>query len=90
MKERKGDQQLPIKNDLPFVQDAVIEDINERKKVGIERYGTPLQAFNGRDALLDAYEEAIDLTMYLKQLLIERDNNPNDPIRRGADDRIRK
>jgi hypothetical protein len=73
MKQRPGDQPLPDKNDLPFVQDAVIADIEARKAVGIERYGTPLQAFNGRDALQDAYEEAIDLAMYLKQCIIERD-----------------
>lgn len=71
-KQREGDQPLPIVNNLPFVQDAVIADIEARKRVGIERYGTPLQAFNGRDALQDAYEEAIDLSMYLKQLIIER------------------
>jgi len=29
--------------------------------------------FNGRDALKDAYEEALDLAMYLKQAMIERD-----------------
>ena len=75
MKVRRGDQVLPTKNDLPFVQDAVIADIEARKQVGIERYGTPLQPFNGRDALQDAYEEAIDLAMYLKQLIIERDAN---------------
>lgn len=51
----------------------VIEDIKQRKQIGIERYGTPLQAFNGRDALQDAYEEAIDLCMYLKQLIVERE-----------------
>jgi hypothetical protein len=73
MKERPGDQRLPAKNDQPFVQDAVIADIAARKQVGIERYGTPLQPFNGRDALRDAYEEAIDLTMYLKQAILERD-----------------
>lgn len=72
MKLRPGDQPLPIQNELPFVQDAVIADIEARKALGIERYGTPLQAFNGRDALRDAYEEAIDLCMYLKQSLIER------------------
>lgn len=72
-KQREGDQVLPTVNELPFVQDAVITDIEERKAVGIQRYGTPLQAFNGRDSTLDAYEEALDLTMYLKQMRIERD-----------------
>ena len=34
---------------------------------------TSLQAFNGRDALRDAYEEALDLCQYLRQALYERD-----------------
>lgn len=55
------------------MQDAVIADIDERKAIGLERYGTLLQPHNGRDALRDAYEEAIDLAMYLKQAIIERD-----------------
>jgi hypothetical protein len=32
-----------------------------------------LQAFNGRDALRDAYEEALDLACYLRQAIAERD-----------------
>jgi len=63
---------LPVKNDLTDIQSLVIEDIGRRREVGIERYGTALQPHNGRDALLDAYEEALDLTMYLKQALVER------------------
>jgi hypothetical protein len=31
--------------------------------------------FNGRDALLEAYQESLDLTVYLKQALMERDAN---------------
>lgn len=73
MKQREGDQVLPTVNDQPFIQDLVIQDIEARKQIGIQRYGTALQAFNGRDPLQDAYEEAIDLCMYLKQLMIERD-----------------
>lgn len=30
--------------------------------------------FNGRDALLDAYQEALDLVVYLRQVIYERDN----------------
>jgi hypothetical protein len=71
---REGDSQgLPTVNDGKFIQDLVIEDINERIQVGIKRYGTGLQAFNGRKSLLDAYEETMDLLMYLKQRLVEED-----------------
>jgi hypothetical protein len=70
---REGDSQpLPIPNQHPGVQAAVIADIGTRTELGIRRYGTALQPFNGRDALQDAYEEAIDLTVYLKQALMER------------------
>lgn len=73
MKQRKGDQPLPVKNNERDIQSRDISDIVARRKVGIERYGTALQPFNGRDALRDAYEEAMDLCMYLKQMLVERD-----------------
>lgn len=71
---RDGDSQpLPTPNGHADVQSAVIRDIEARRDIGIRRYGTALQPHNGRDALLDAYEEAIDLAMYLKQALIERE-----------------
>jgi hypothetical protein len=71
---RPEDQPLPtIHPGAPFIQDLVIADIEERKQIGIRRYGTPLQAHNERDALLDAYQEALGLCMYLKQALVERD-----------------
>lgn len=73
MRQRPGDQPLPVQNNERSIQDRVIDDINRRKEVGIQRYGTVLQPFNGRDALTDAYEEALDLAQYLKQLLVERD-----------------
>lgn len=51
----------------------VLADINDRAEMGKARYGTLLRADNGRDALLDAYQEAIDLVFYLRQCLAERD-----------------
>ena len=74
LKLRDGDQPLPVINDGPCIQDLVAEDIAARKAVGIQRYGTPLQPHNGRDTLRDAYEEALDLAMYLRQAIYERDN----------------
>lgn len=64
----------PVKNNNPAIVDLVVTDMLERKRVGIERYGVPLQANNGRNALVDAYEEALDLCMYLKQALEEQNN----------------
>jgi hypothetical protein len=74
MRQRPGDQPLPVPNDLPDVQSMVIADIRARREVGIGRYGTALQPHNGRDALRDAYEEALDLATYLRQVIAERDS----------------
>ncbi len=62
----------PIPNKSKPIWDLVREDIDERNKDGIKKYGTPLQAGNGRDALVDAYQEALDLVVYLRQAIEER------------------
>lgn len=49
----------------------VVADIRARAEHGIKKYGRPLETGNGRSALQDAYEEALDLVMYLKQKLLE-------------------
>jgi len=49
------EQPMPTRNDRTSIQSLVRADLDEREQVGIQRYGTPLQAFNGRDALRDAY-----------------------------------
>lgn len=66
------DQPPPIPSDRVAIVDLVVADMVERKRVGTERYGTPLQAFNGRDPLVDAYQEALDLVMYIRQAIEER------------------
>ena len=74
LKQRPGDQPLPTPNGNRDIQGLVIEDITARRQVGIQRYGTALQAHNGRDSLRDAYEEALDLAIYLRQVMEERDH----------------
>lgn len=69
----------PVVNASRPIQDLVMEDIAARKEVGLKKYGTLLQAHNGRDALMDAYQEALDLVMYLRQAIEERDASPVDP-----------
>lgn len=54
------------------IWEFVVEDMTERDRVGRRRYGTPLQANNGRDALVDAYKQALDLAVYLRQAIAER------------------
>jgi hypothetical protein len=66
----------PTPNDSEDIQSKVIRDIESRRQLGINTYGTALQAWNGRSALQDAYEESLDQTMYLKQMLIEDEGHP--------------
>ena len=69
----KNDQPMPILNNGPIMQELVMDDMKSRLKLGIWRYGTGLQAGNGRDMLQDAYEEALDLCVYLRGIIYERD-----------------
>lgn len=59
VKERIGDYFAtePIKV-------AVFKDIEERDAMGTAKYGTRLQSGNGRDALVDLYQEALDCVVY--------------------------
>ena len=63
----------PVANAQPAVWPLVMVDMAERDKFGREKYGTPLQPHNGRDALKDAYQEALDLAVYLRTAIYERD-----------------
>ena len=58
----------------------VKQDIESRAKLGDLKYGERFRAFNGRNALLDAYQEALDLCMYLRQELEERSSEPKNQI----------
>lgn len=53
----------------------VLEDMKARRELGISRYGQPVLPHNGRDALLDAYQEALDMCVYLRQAIEERKIN---------------
>ena len=55
------------------IANLVHADIEARVEYGVAHYGERLTSHNGRDALADAYQEALDLAMYLRQVLYERD-----------------
>lgn len=55
------------------VLDLVLADLRARAEAGKIKYGTYLMTRNGRDALMDAYQEALDLVMYLRQELEEKE-----------------
>jgi hypothetical protein len=67
------EQRDPIPNCHPAVWDLVLADIGTRDKIGEAKYRTRLQPHNGRDFLRDAYEEALDLVVYLRGAIFERD-----------------
>lgn len=73
-------QQSPRPNDSESVWQMVIRDMEGREKFGVEKYGTPLQVGNGRDPLIDAYQEALDLCVYLRQ---EIENRRNEDLRKS-------
>lgn len=50
----------------------------ERDRLGESRYGTRLRSFNGRDAGVDALQEALDLCAYLAQRYDEA--GPDDTV----------
>ena len=73
MSHGSSQQKPPESNNNPAVWDLVIADMRERDEFGYSKYGVRLQPNNGRDALLDAYQEAQDLVVYLRQAIFERD-----------------
>lgn len=82
-KTEPEDQPMPVVNDAPFIHDLVAEDarwsnytelardIEARGELGKRRYGTKLQANNGRLSAKDAYEELLDAACYLRQVFEE-------------------
>ena len=67
--KREPDPVTPV--DEPRVIDLVAEDLRIRAEEGRKKYGCYLYANNGREALIDAYQEVLDLAMYLRQRIKE-------------------
>lgn len=57
--------------ELP-VRSLLQQAFQERTKLGSAIYGTALRTHNGRDALVDAYQELLDACQYLRQVLLEQ------------------
>jgi len=63
------------------VTDAMIQDLVDRREAGKKKYGTELKTNNGRDPLVDAYQEALDLSAYLRQEIMERGGGNGDEVK---------
>jgi hypothetical protein len=61
-----------INIDPILVKDLVQADFNWRVSAGREKYGTYLQVEDGRDPLIDLYQELWDSIMYLRKELYRR------------------
>lgn len=86
----------PLDSCGPDIVDLVKADLDERRRVGIETYGKPLRAHNGRRPLRDLYAEMLDGIQYFRQEIAERealadtlermgDQWIKDAIREGSD-----
>src|SRR5882724_2434431 len=60
-----------VDDDNKDVAWQVLNDMRERDELGRARYGTPLTTNNGRDPLVDAYQEMLDGVAYLKAAWLE-------------------
>lgn len=77
-----NEQPDPIPNDKPSIHDLVIQAVEQRKQFGLEKYGTLLQAGNGRKSLKDALEEILDLACYLMCVIVEEEEASSDVEKR--------
>lgn len=59
-------------------------DLETRKAFGIAKYGTALQPFNGRDPLVDVYQELLDGLQYMRQAIFEFENGKEPSPARAA------
>jgi hypothetical protein len=60
-------QEAPSESDDPSIPQLIIKDMIEREQHGIAKYGQPVKARNGRDPLVDAYQETLDQLVYIRQ-----------------------
>lgn len=70
---RMAPEPPPKAVDGPAVWDLVMSDMAARDRVGTAKYGQRLVPGDGRDSLRDAYQEALDLAVYLRKAMYERD-----------------
>lgn len=70
-RDPKRDQPLPEQGEIN-VQEVLSRAVLERMKYGIDKYGSPLETFNGRDPVRDVWEELLDALTYMTQVRLER------------------
>ncbi len=54
------------------VMPQVMQDLEDRYQLGLERYGKPVKPMDGEDYLKHLYEELMDACVYIKAVIEER------------------
>lgn len=65
------EQKDPGLNSLPAVWNLVIQDMKDRDQEGVRKYGVRLQPQNGRNILIDQYQELLDAVVYSRSQIEE-------------------
>lgn len=61
-----------IQSSLCEPHKKILSDLQDRATEGRKKYGVFLETHNGRDALMDLYQETLDSVMYAKQYELEQ------------------
>lgn len=71
-------QPKPINQESAATWDSVIADMIARNEQGYKKYRGYLTPGNGRNNLIDSYQEILDLAVYLKSEILENWQEPNE------------
>lgn len=74
----------PVATEEPATWDLVIADMRERDRMGEAKYGVRLQPGNGRNHLVDAYQECLDQAVYLRNEIERQEWDALDAIADSA------
>lgn len=55
------------------IETVLLPAMQQRHDHGVEKYGQPVRRFNGRDALIDLFQELLDALVYTQQEISERE-----------------
>lgn len=64
-------QAFSVSPEVKAHYDRWLADMQARHQEGVRKYGAALKTHNGRSALVDAYQESLDLIVYLMQADLE-------------------
>lgn len=83
LKKKDSVDGMRFKSDRPMlpceeVYELVIKDLFTKAKYGFGEVGASVRPFKGRSTLLAAYDEALDQSLMLRQLIEEHAQNIND------------